>query len=114
MPKAYKKPEFVEELRALLTTQGTVSLECKVIGVPTPTLKWFKDDKEIKAGDVFALRADPKDATSLGTYTCQASNCMGTALSVSKVHLVGPTKEGSLPPLERYHNYLLQELIYFL
>jgi hypothetical protein len=48
VPKAYKKPEFVEELRALLTTQGTVSLECKVIGVPTPTLKWFKDDKEIK------------------------------------------------------------------
>lgn len=42
VPKAYKRPEFVEELRALLTEQGTVSLECKVVGVPTPVLRWFK------------------------------------------------------------------------
>lgn len=42
VPKAYKAPQFIEELVALLTEQGTVSLECKVVGVPTPTLKWFK------------------------------------------------------------------------
>lgn len=42
VPKAYKAPHFIEELVALLTEQGTVSLECKVVGVPTPTLKWFK------------------------------------------------------------------------
>ncbi|XP_063632938.1 titin-like [Cydia splendana] len=42
VPKAYKRPEFVEELRAILTEQGTVSLECKVVGVPTPVLRWFK------------------------------------------------------------------------
>lgn len=48
VPKAYKGPEFIEALRAVLTEQGTVSLECKVIGVPTPNLRWFKDSKEIK------------------------------------------------------------------
>lgn len=48
VPKAYKGPEFIEALRAVLTEQGTVSLECKVIGVPTPSLRWFKDSKEIK------------------------------------------------------------------
>lgn len=48
VPKAYKAPEFLEELKAILTEQGTVSLECKVVGVPTPMLKWFKDGKEIK------------------------------------------------------------------
>lgn len=32
VPKAYKGPEFIEALRAVLTEQGTVSLECKVIG----------------------------------------------------------------------------------
>lgn len=85
VPKAYKRPEFVEELRALLTETGTVSLECKVVGVPTPVLRWFKDDKEIKAGDVFALTANPDDPTSLGIYTCEADNCMGTAYSSSKV-----------------------------
>lgn len=33
VPKAYKGPEFIEALRAVLTEQGTVSLECKVIGM---------------------------------------------------------------------------------
>ncbi|XP_025602051.2 titin homolog isoform X2 [Athalia rosae] len=101
VPKAYKKPEFVEELRALLTEMGTVSLECKVVGVPTPVLRWFKDDKEIKAGDVFALTANPNDPTSLGTYTCEAVNCMGVTYSSSKVHVVGKgSREGSLRPAD--------------
>ncbi|XP_053624068.1 titin homolog isoform X6 [Plodia interpunctella] len=99
VPKAYKRPEFVEELRALLTEQGTVSLECKVVGVPTPVLRWFKDSREIKAGDVFALTANAEDPTSLGTYTCEAVNCMGRAYSSSKVHVVGRgSREGSTNP----------------
>lgn len=88
VPNAYKKPQFIEELVALLTEQGTVSLECKVVGVPTPTLRWFKDNQEIKAGDVFALTANPQDPTSLGTYVCEASNCLGKAYSTSKVQVV--------------------------
>ncbi|XP_033210455.1 titin homolog isoform X2 [Belonocnema kinseyi] len=101
VPKAYKKPEFVGELRALLTETGTVSLECKVVGIPTPLLKWFKDGKEIKAGDVFALTANPDDPTSLGTYTCEAVNCMGTAFSSSRVHVMGKgSREGSLRPAD--------------
>ncbi|XP_013147395.1 PREDICTED: muscle M-line assembly protein unc-89-like isoform X2 [Papilio polytes] len=99
VPKAYKRPEFVEELRAVLTEQGTVSLECKVVGVPTPVLRWFKDSREIKAGDVFALTANAEDPTSLGTYTCEAVNCMGRAYSSSKVHVIGRgSRDGSLRP----------------
>ncbi|KAJ6643187.1 Muscle M-line assembly protein unc-89, partial [Pseudolycoriella hygida] len=106
VPKAYKAPEFIEALRAVLTEQGTVSLECKVIGVPTPNLRWFKDSKEIKAGDVFALTANPDDPTSLGTYTCEAVNCMGKVYSSSKVHVVGRgSREGSLKPADNLlHN----------
>lgn len=127
VPKAYKPPEFIEDLRALLTEQGTVSLECKVIGVPTPFLRWFKDSKEIKAGnyqrrcvsvscsksdesffltgDVFALTANPDDPTSLGIYTCEAVNCMGRAYSSSKVHVVGKgSREGSLKPADSMHH----------
>ncbi|GLH01378.1 Obscurin, partial [Gryllus bimaculatus] len=101
VPKAYKAPEFVEELRALLTEQGTVSLECKVVGVPTPALRWYKDGREIRAGDVFALSADPADPTALGTYTCEASNCMGRTYSSSRVHVVGKgSREGSLQPAD--------------
>lgn len=88
VPKTYKAPEFLEELRALLTEQGTVSLECKVVGVPTPTLRWFKDGTEIRSGDVFALTANPDDPTSLGVYVCEAINCMGKAVSSSRVHIL--------------------------
>lgn len=102
VPKAYKAPEFIEALKATLTDQGTVSLECKVVGVPTPQLRWFKDSKEIKAGDVFALTANTDDPTSLGTYTCEAVNCMGKTYSTSKVHVKGrSSREGSLKPNER-------------
>ncbi|XP_034477235.1 muscle M-line assembly protein unc-89-like [Drosophila innubila] len=105
VPKAYKTPEFVEELRAVLTEQGTVSLECKVVGVPTPHLRWFKDSKEIKAGDIFALTANADDPTSLGTYTCEAKNCMGVTYSSSKVHVVGRgSREGSLKPADNVSN----------
>ncbi|XP_073975604.1 uncharacterized protein isoform X2 [Rhodnius prolixus] len=94
VPKAYKEPEFVEPLRAVLTAQGTVSLECKVVGVPTPGLRWFKGDSEIKAGDVLALSHTQTDPSSLGTYTCLATNCMGSAKSTSIVHIDGAPTEG--------------------
>ncbi|CAG0914304.1 unnamed protein product [Notodromas monacha] len=103
-----KKPEFLEELQALLTEAGTVSLECKCVGVPTPVLKWYKDGKEIKPGDVFALshRRDgdgPDDESQLGTYTCQAVNCMGIATSTSRVRVTGKSgsQEGNLGPRPR-------------
>lgn len=50
VPKGYRAPVFLEALEALLTDEGTVSLECKVVGIPTPVLRWFKDGVEIKAG----------------------------------------------------------------
>ena len=99
VPKSYRQPEFLEELQALLTDQGTVSLECKVIGIPTPVLNWYKDGQEIKAGDVFAFTARSDDATSLGIYTCEAINCVGRAVSVSKVHVTGNGhRESAAPP----------------
>lgn len=107
VPKTYKAPEFLEELRALLTEQGTVSLECKVVGVPTPALRWFKDGKEIHAGDVFALTANPNDPTSLGVYVCEAINCMGKAISSSRVHVVD-SKEGPLKSAERLAEFIIR------
>lgn len=86
VPKAFKKPIFMEQLKAVLTERGIVSLECKVIGVPTPKLRWYKDDKEIKAGDIFALTAN-SNQDCLGVYTCEATNVMGSALSTSKIQV---------------------------
>ncbi|GAB6028208.1 hypothetical protein CHUAL_002405 [Chamberlinius hualienensis] len=85
VPKGYRKPEFLEPLKALLTEQGTVSMQCKVVGVPTPLLRWYKDGNEIKAGDMFNLHLNETDESSLGTYMCLAINCMGKAVSSAQV-----------------------------
>lgn len=45
----------MENLRAVMTPEGLVSFECKVIGYPTPQLKWLKDGRELKPGDVYQL-----------------------------------------------------------
>ncbi|CAD7014952.1 unnamed protein product [Ceratitis capitata] len=79
IPKNYRKPRFMESLRAVLTEEGLVSFECKVVGFPTPILKWFKDGQELKPGDVYQLTG----TNSLGTYCCIAKNCMGESSSVA-------------------------------
>lgn len=67
----------MEELKAVLTEEGLVSFECKVVGFPTPQLSWFKDGLELRPGDVYQLTG----SNSLGSYCCIASNCMGQASS---------------------------------
>lgn len=39
IPGGYKKPKFLESLRAVLSEEGTVNLECKVIGVPVRNIQ---------------------------------------------------------------------------
>lgn len=55
----------MENLKAVLTEEGLVSFECKVVGFPTPLLRWFKDGQELKPGDVYQLTG----TNSLGTYS---------------------------------------------
>ena len=40
VPKNYRKPKFVENLKPFLTKEGLVSFECKVVGFPTPLLRY--------------------------------------------------------------------------
>lgn len=69
----------MESLKAVLTEEGLVSFECKVVGFPTPMLKWYKDGQELKPGDVYQLTG----TNSLGTYCCVAKNCMGESSSTA-------------------------------
>lgn len=81
IPKHYKKPKFLESLRAILSEEGAVNLECKVIGVPQPILKWYKDNVELKPGDIHRIISGQDGTCCLGIYTCEAINCMGTVSS---------------------------------
>lgn len=81
IPRHYKKPRFLENLQAILSEEGAVNLECKVIGVPQPILKWYKDGEELKPGDIHRIISGQDGTCCLGTYTCEAQNCMGIAAS---------------------------------
>lgn len=81
IPKHFRKPKFLECLRAVLSEEGAVNLECKVIGVPQPVLKWYKDGVELKPGDIHRITSGEDGTCCLGTYTCEARNCMGTVAS---------------------------------
>lgn len=58
-----------------------MNLECKVIGVPQPVLKWYKDNLELKPGDIHRIISGQDGTCCLGIYTCEATNCMGTVSS---------------------------------
>ena len=58
-----------------------MSLEGKVVGIPSPSLRWFKDGEEIKSGDILALT--PSLEKPVSVYRCDAINCMGTVSSTS-------------------------------
>ncbi|XP_030751416.1 uncharacterized protein LOC115878950, partial [Sitophilus oryzae] len=82
IPKHFKKkPKFLECLRAVLSEEGAVNLECKVIGIPQPVLKWYKDGVELKPGDIHRITSGEDGTCCLGTYTCEARNCMGVVAS---------------------------------
>lgn len=85
IPRHFKKPRFLENLRAVMTNGGAVNLECKVIGVPQPVLKWFKDGVELKAGDIHRIISGQDGTCCLGTYTCEARNCMGVVASSANI-----------------------------
>ena len=66
-----------------------------MIGIPQPTLTWFKDDKELRAGDLHQLLAggeggsdDPKTCV-FGKYQCVAENCMGKSTSTATLLGIG-------------------------
>lgn len=49
--------------------------------MPQPVLKWYKDGVELKPGDIHRIISGQDGTCCLGTYTCEANNCMGTVSS---------------------------------
>lgn len=106
IPRHYKKPRFLENLQAILSDEGAVNLECKVIGVPQPVLKWYKDGEELKPGDIHRIISGQDGTCCLGTYTCEAQNCMGIAASSASLlgfddSMKAKTKKTEEQPLQR-------------
>lgn len=84
-------PTFVRTLEACEATEGdAVAMECAIVGQPMPDIKWFKDNKEIKANDAHfktekfddgTARLTIKDSATAdaGNFRCEATNPAGAA-----------------------------------
>lgn len=77
-------PEFTEIPRQVVTIEYKhITLRCRVFGIPTPTIKWLRNGKEItndhftkqENGDLFLFFAQQEDA---GEFTCYAHNKWGS------------------------------------
>jgi hypothetical protein len=81
--------------------------ECQVIGYPTPTIRWFKDDVEITKSDRIMIGYDegtgvvtlaiknlmPSDE---GCYQCRAENSEGYATTTAYLVVTGAAPEDVL------------------
>ena len=73
-----------------------VSLNCRSRGAPKPTIKFFKDDVEIKSNtngyfisDKKLTINEPKFPDHDGKYTCSVSNMFGKAIKNANLTVTG-------------------------
>ena len=93
-------PFFTKRLEeTYVSSHQHARFECKVIGVPDPKVRWFKDWVPIyESNRVKILWEEPDRATlyisgvisrDAGLYSCSASNVAGTASTSATLHIQG-------------------------
>lgn len=74
----------------------TVTLECEATGTPKPTARWYRNGREISLGararaeskdGVFKLVIEEASDMDDGSYTCEATNCMGFVHSIANIKI---------------------------
>ena len=79
-------------------TGSTVMLRCRFNGIPTPSIYWYHEGKEVTSGDRVSLSA--KDGVAslhilclepslAGEYMCTAVNSVGTATTEAVITAQG-------------------------
>lgn len=92
-----KAPKFVKKLKPEVCkpNEPTV-LTATVDGTPFPEVKWFFNDAELHATEVYemniiekvvTLKIDKVTPETIGTYTCQVKNEAGVAVSRANITL---------------------------
>lgn len=94
---------FIESLQSVEVVQGSpAKLQCKVTGVPEPSIEWFRDsepvkeDKRIKIrfdGELSTLKILSTDLEDEGAYKCVAKNDLGSVSCDSELLVNEPNKK---------------------
>ncbi|XP_078496229.1 vascular endothelial growth factor receptor kdr-like isoform X2 [Lissotriton helveticus] len=96
-------PQVMQELAALVVnSSGTLHLECRVNGTPTPTITWLKDGYQMKPASGISLLVnnsliiDRVKKEDQGMYECLASNEMGRVNTSAYVTIEGAEEKSNL------------------
>lgn len=95
-----KPPRVVVPLETTHSKEGySVTLTCRIVGTPTPTVKWFKDGERIypfgrylmeqKEDGTITLAIDQLTVSDGGCYRCVAENDHGQARTTGEVIVEG-------------------------
>lgn len=105
----FEAPEFVQRLRAYdeVDAGGTVTFVAQYRATPTPTVKWFKDEEEVRATERHQLDDDQSDGiirltirdvveADEGAYKCKVENREGVASTTGYLSVAGkrPLRSG--------------------
>ncbi|XP_043991903.1 myopalladin isoform X4 [Gambusia affinis] len=125
-PPVMAAPVFTKSLQELSVSDGQlVVLECRVKGVPSPRVDWFRDGKLIEDSPDFRILqkkprspAEPEEICTLviaevfpedsGMFTCTANNNYGTVSSSAALRVKANNNSGHARPfggLESRHGF---------
>ncbi|XP_009993154.1 PREDICTED: myopalladin isoform X2 [Chaetura pelagica] len=98
-------PRFTQKLKSREVPEGTkVQLDCIVIGIPAPEVRWYCEGKElenspdiqiIQTGDQHSLIIVEAFEEDTGRYSCFASNIYGTDSTSAEIYIEGISSSDS-------------------
>ena len=94
---------FIESLQPVEVVQGSpAKLQCKVTGVPEPSIEWFRDSEPVKEnkrikirfdGELSSLKILSTELEDEGAYKCVAKNDLGSVSCASELLVNEPNKK---------------------
>ncbi|XP_034294558.1 myopalladin isoform X1 [Pantherophis guttatus] len=112
-------PHFTQKLKSREVSEGTkVQLDCIVVGIPTPEIRWYCEGKElenspyiqiIQSGELHSLIIVEAFEEDTGRYSCFASNIYGTDSTSAEIYVEGASSsesesDNSKEEMDRYQN----------
>lgn len=119
-PGAEKQPTVVEPLQDQTVREGqAIAFKCKIVGKPTPSIKWQKGEKVIKPSKYFQMLKEGPDTYTLkiseafpedeGVYKCVATNAAGVVKLTANLRVLAPDSQDVLPTLTKMKDVVVQE-----
>ncbi|XP_073404241.1 myopalladin [Dendrobates tinctorius] len=98
-------PNFIQKLKSREVTEGSrVQLDCIVVGIPAPEVRWYCEGKELenspyiqiqRTGDLDTLVITEAFEEDTGRYSCFASNIYGTDSTSAEIYVEGASSSES-------------------